>query len=572
LAQLIAYPLFAVVVYQVTEGAVTPSRSAPSGYPLLPTRAEATEQAWLTLTTIQSLSTTTDLAEALQRTTAALAQLMAADLTAIGLIGQSQDTLEFIAVHHPGAASARGVQLKLDRHPQLKRALESRRTVTVDKAAAPPEMIELYGLMGSFVVGPAIIAPLADDSQALGVVLVGNPDSGRAWSSADVEHVETVVDHIALMLTARENRQRFTQRINELEGALHRQESEASQRRSALEVLLQQAQTDAQKAATRLAALAALQEARQGSEREQVRQLQAERAQLLRQTEEYQTELSSLLQLQTALELQLKQAQQEMARLQDQLQRIGPVSAAPDIGENGQQTEVIASIVQELRTPMTSMTGYTDLLLGESVGILGAMQRQFLQRVKANIARMAGMLADLVQITAIDTGQIKLEPAPIDVPEFIKDAVMATSMLFREREQSIRLELAEHLPQLHTDGERLQQILQHLLSNASLCSPNNAEVAVRAQVPVEMPDYMLFSVSDQGGGIAPEDRLRAFHRMYRADHPLIQGVGETGVGLSIAKALVEAQGGRIWVDSEMGRGSTFTFILPLHLTPAAQQA
>ncbi len=221
---------------------------------------------------------------------------------------------------------------------------------------------------------------------------------------------------------------------------------------------------------------------------------------------------------------------------------------------------------------MTSIAGYTDLLLGESVGILGAMQRQFLQRVKANVARMEGMLTDLVQITAIDTGQLKLAAAPLDVPELIKDAVMAVSTLFREREQSIRLELADNLPKLHTDRESLQQILQHLFSNAALCSPNQAEVIVRAQVPLEMADYLLFSVTDQGGGIALEDRQRAFHRMYRADHPLVEGLGETGVGLSIAKALVEAQGGRIWVDSEMGVGSTFTFILPLEMARQEAQA
>jgi signal transduction histidine kinase len=233
---------------------------------------------------------------------------------------------------------------------------------------------------------------------------------------------------------------------------------------------------------------------------------------------------------------------------------------------------MVASLVQELRTPMTSITGYTDLLLSESVGILGAMQRQFLQRVKTNIARMEGMLSDLVQITAIDAGQIKFEPAPIDVAEMIKDTVMSSAGLFRDREQSIRLELAENLPNLQTDRDGVQQVLLHLLSNAALCSPNNAEVVVCAQVPVEMSDYMLFSVTDQGGGIAPEDRQRAFHRMYLADHPLVQGLGETGVGLSIAKTLIEAQGGRIWVDSEMGIGSTFTFILPLkaeRVEPAA---
>jgi signal transduction histidine kinase len=334
---------------------------------------------------------------------------------------------------------------------------------------------------------------------------------------------------------------------------------------------LQQSQADAQKAAVRVAALAALQEAQHGAENDQIKQLQDERSLLLRQTQDYQTELSNLIQLQTVLETQLKQAQQDMARLQDQLPRSLPVDAGSN-GQNGQQGEVIASITQELRTPMTSIAGYTDLLLGESVGILGAMQRQFLQRVKANIARMEGMLTDLVQITAIDTGQLKLAVAALDVTEMIKDAVMSVSTLFREREQSIRLELADNLPQLHTDRESLQQILQHLLSNAALCSPNQAEVVVRAQVPVEMPEYMLFSVADQGGGIEPEDRQRAFHRMYRADHPLVEGLGETGVGLSIAKALVEAQGGRIWVDSDMGVGSTFTFILPLELTRQEAQA
>ena len=570
-AQLIAYPLFAIVVYQITEAtAATPPAALPA-YLLLPARSEAAEQAWLTLTTVQNLSTSTNLEDSLRRTATALAEFLQADLCAIGLLrNNSNNVLDLLAVHHPGAAPVRGVTLSLDRYPLIRRALETRSTLNVDKNDASPEVRNLYGLLGSFIVGPTIIAPLADDRNPLGVVLLGNPDSGRSWSPDDSEHAQTLVDHMALMLTARENRQHFAQRMEELETALRQQELEATQRRTMLEALLQQSQDEAQKTAVKLAALAALQEAQHGSEHEQIQQLQEERAQLQRQTHDYQSELSSLIQLQTAMELQLKQAQQDMAQLQDQVQRAAPPASTSSNGQNGQQAEVVASIAQELRTPMTSIEGYTDLLLGESVGILGAMQRQFLQRVKANIARMDGMLRDLIQITAIDTGQIKLEPASLDVPELIKDAVMSTSILFREREQSIRLELADHLPRLHTDRERLQQILQHLLSNAALCSPNNAEVVVRAQVPAEMADHMLFSVTDQGGGIAPEDRQRAFHRMYRADHPLVQGLGETGVGLAIAKALVEAQGGRIWVDSEMGHGSTFTFILPLQ--PLRQEA
>ncbi len=560
LAQLIAYPMFAVAVYQITE-ALAPHLVAPPPYPLLAARSEATDQAWITLTAIQNLSTATDLPEALQRVAAALAQFLQADLAAIGLPGKAPNSIELAATHHPGATPVRNTRFKINQQPTLNRALDNRRAIAIGNGSIPAEIVELYGLMGSFVTGPLLIAPIVSEGNWLGVLLLGNPGSGRAWSNADVEHVETLAGHMALMLTARDSRQRFTQRIQELETGLRHQETEATQRRTALETLLQQSQAEAQKTAVRLAALAALQEvqsAQHNAEQEQIEQLTQERARLEQQTYEYQAELSQLIQLQTTLEVQLKQAQQEMARVQEQMQRT-PAAG----GQDDHQQDIIASLVQELRTPMTSITGYTDLLLGESVGILGAMQRQFLQRVKTNITRMEGMLADLLQITDIDTGQIKFEPAPIDVAEMIKDTVMSSAALFRDREQSIRLELSDNLPKLHTDRDRVQQVLLHLLSNAALCSPNNAEVVVRAQVPVEMPDYMLFSVMDQGGGIAPEDRQRAFHRMYRADHPLVQGLGETGVGLSIAKALIEAQGGRIWVDSEMGVGSTFTFILPL---------
>jgi signal transduction histidine kinase len=567
LAQLIAYPMFAVVVYQITEAAINPPPLTTSAaYLLLPTHTDTTEQAWGALTTIQNLSTSPALEDSLQRSAAVLAQFLSADLSAIGLLDQNPNVIDMTAVHHPGAAPTRGAALQLDQYPLIQGVLDLRQPIAINKTSAPPEISNLYGLLGSFIVGPTIIAPLIDDRTPLGIVLLGRSDDGQTWAATDVEHAQTLANHIAVMLTARENRRRYARRIEELENTLRQQEAEATQRRATLETLLQQSQADAQKAAVRITALAALQEAQHGTEHEQIKQLQDERNLLLRQTQDYQTELNDLLLLQTGLEMQLKQAQQDMVRLQGQMPSAGPA----DNGQNGHQGEVIASITQELRTPMTSIAGYTDLLLGESVGILGAMQRQFLQRVKANVARMEGMLIDLVQITAIDTGQLKLAAAPLDVPELIKDAVMAVSTLFREREQSIRLELADNLPKLYTDRESLQQILQHLFSNAALCSPNQAEVIVRAQVSPEMADYMLFSVTDQGGGIMLEDRQRAFHRMYRADHPLVEGLGETGVGLSIAKALVEAQGGRIWVDSDMGVGSTFTFILPLEV--ARQEA
>jgi signal transduction histidine kinase len=233
------------------------------------------------------------------------------------------------------------------------------------------------------------------------------------------------------------------------------------------------------------------------------------------------------------------------------------------------QSQVALSLIQELSTPMNSITGYTDLLLGESVGILGEMQRQFLQRVKANIERMEGLLNDLVKVTAIDAGQISLSAGPVDLINVIEDAIMSLSAQFSERKLAVQMDMPPELPPVHADRDSLYQIVLRLLSNACQCSEPGTETLVSARLEEYddqvkgLSDYLFVSVTDTGGGIVPEDQRRVFQRLYRADNPLIAGLGDTGVGLSIAKSLVEAHGGRIWVESEMGVGSTFSFILPL---------
>ena len=233
------------------------------------------------------------------------------------------------------------------------------------------------------------------------------------------------------------------------------------------------------------------------------------------------------------------------------------------------QTELIASLVQELRTPMTSIVGYTDLLLGESVGILGAMQRKFLQRVKANTERMNAKLDDLIEITSIDMGQLKLDHETVSVVSIVEEGIMNTASQFRERAITVDMALEDGLPEISADPDALDQIVMNLLSNACQASVISSTVVVSASLQdtgglvAGAPNYVMVSISDTGGGIADNDRRRVFTRLYRADNPLIQGLGETGVGLSVAKTLVEAHGGRIWVESEAGVGSTFSFLLPV---------
>jgi signal transduction histidine kinase len=237
-----------------------------------------------------------------------------------------------------------------------------------------------------------------------------------------------------------------------------------------------------------------------------------------------------------------------------------------------EQDEVIASIAQELRQPMSSISGYTDLLISESVGILGALQKKFLERVKASTERMNQLVNDLVNVSTIDSGNYLFTLQPLELMDVIDNAIETTSAQFREKEISLRVNINQDLPKLHTDKDALQQIILHLLQNAGTATPTEGEVLLKAQLYDKTnDDVILLSVTDTGEGIPKEDLPRVFSRLYRADNPLIQGVGDTGVGLSIAKTLTEALGGRIWVESEPHSGSTYSILLPTTSPAMTQQ-
>jgi signal transduction histidine kinase/predicted nucleic acid-binding Zn-ribbon protein len=231
---------------------------------------------------------------------------------------------------------------------------------------------------------------------------------------------------------------------------------------------------------------------------------------------------------------------------------------------DAERHEAIVSLANEFRTPMTAMTGYTDLLLGEQAGILTEMQQKFLERVKANVEQLNQLLNDMIQIASPDTRPMEMSPQSVDLIEIIEDAIMGLAARFQERKLAIQLDLPSELASVEADRDSLYQIMLRLLSNAVLCSETGTQVVVTAK-EVTYPEggkHLRISVTDTGGGIHPDDYPRVFRRFYRANQPLVEGMGETGVGMAVAKALVEANGGRIWVESEAGEGSTFSFLLP----------
>lgn len=272
------------------------------------------------------------------------------------------------------------------------------------------------------------------------------------------------------------------------------------------------------------------------------------------------------------LERELNQVRKALAASEDRIEMLQvqtnarEAQAVPKL----EDPALILGMVQELRTPMTSIVGYVDLLLSESAGILGEMQRKFLNRVQTNVARLATMLDDLTRITALDTGQFMLVAQPVDVVGLIEDAITNSASQFREKGLAVHLDLNDDIPMVAADQDAMGQIIGQLLTNAYLASPPNTEVAISARRQSmsmngsnDYADMLYVSVEDRGGGIAQEDQARVFSRKYKADNPLIQGLGDTGVGLSIAKALVEAHGGRLWLETVDGIGSRFNFVLPL---------
>lgn len=273
------------------------------------------------------------------------------------------------------------------------------------------------------------------------------------------------------------------------------------------------------------------------------------------------------------METQLQSTKQSMSRLEQQLSATNQAvdAAISEARQIDSHDEVIASIAQELRTPMSSIMGYTELLMGESVGILGSLQRKFLQRVKANTERMGILLDDLIRMTALDTG-LQLEPQKVDVIYAIEEAITNLANQYREKGITLRMALPDKIPPLTADHDALLQVLGHLLSNAALASPVDGEVQllvttcddhVPAHVDTEVETPCLYiSVEDSGVGIDPEDFERVFMRKYRADNPLIEGLGDTGVSLSLAKTLIDAHGGRIWLESQKRVGTTFHVLLP----------
>ena len=224
------------------------------------------------------------------------------------------------------------------------------------------------------------------------------------------------------------------------------------------------------------------------------------------------------------------------------------------------KSEFVSLVAHELRTPMTSIRGYADMLLKGIVGPLNEQQKQFLQTIRSNVERMRILVSDLQDISRIETGRLRLEIQPTSLMDALEEALRSIQGQIEAKGQHLSLWVPEDLPKVRADPSRLAQVLTNLLSNAHKYTPEGGRIEVRAWVDGR---FVRCAVSDTGIGISPEDQARLFTKFFRADNPVVRDQPGTGLGLCIVKNLVELQGGEIEVESEVGEGTTFTFSIPI---------
>ncbi|MBI5946323.1 MAG: hypothetical protein HY864_18335 [Chloroflexi bacterium] len=449
-----------------------------------------------------------------------------------------------------------GGSLKKSSIPMLANSLQRGRPLRMPSSSTSADIKGLGDVLGLANPGHLLSVPiLTPEKEALGGLLLLSPYSDRTWTAED----QAYLSNIATALVPIIKRSQKTSKLETQSDHARAQIVELDKRVQELTSQLEEARTQTKTSS--------------GVELESLRVAQEESLRIIEQLQLENGELRSGRNIQpsstpTDVEEELRQALQEVARLQNQVMEANikttEIEKSNVAVKSTEQAEVIASISQELRQPLSSIVGYTDLLLGESVGILGALQRKFVERVKNSTERIRSLTDDLIQITTLETELNDLKTESVDLNSIIDNAMSYTSTQVREKNISIHLELPKTLLPIQADREALQQILIHLLQNAGAATPFEGTIKLRVETQTEEDnDFILIQVTDSGGGIAAEDLPRVFTRLYRAENVLIQGLGDTGVGLSIAKKLTEAQHGRIWVESEQGVGSAFSVLLPI---------
>jgi signal transduction histidine kinase len=223
------------------------------------------------------------------------------------------------------------------------------------------------------------------------------------------------------------------------------------------------------------------------------------------------------------------------------------------------KSQFLANMSHELRTPLNAILGYSELILDDIYGEVPEKARAALERVQSNGKHLLGLINDVLDLAKIEAGRLTLSLADYSMNEVVASVVASVEALAAEKHLALKVEMPPDLPIGHGDEQRIRQVLLNLASNA-IKFTDAGEVTLKASL---VDGAFQVSVSDTGPGISPEDQAKLFQDFQQADDSSTRKKGGTGLGLAISKRFIDLHGGRIWVESMPGQGSTFTFELPL---------
>ena len=224
------------------------------------------------------------------------------------------------------------------------------------------------------------------------------------------------------------------------------------------------------------------------------------------------------------------------------------------------KSEFLANMSHELRTPLNTVIGFSELLLDKIPGKINQKQKQCLDDISASSEQLLGLINDVLDLSKVEAGELELQQKTFALNKLIESLTRTMTPILVPRKQSLDLEIEKGLPPIHADKTKIRQVFLNLLSNSTEFTPDGGNLKIKA---IGKDSWCQVSVIDNGIGMKQEEQKRIFEPFYQLDNPISRERSGTGLGLTIAKQIVEKHGGRIWVESECGKGSSFTFTLPL---------
>ena len=231
------------------------------------------------------------------------------------------------------------------------------------------------------------------------------------------------------------------------------------------------------------------------------------------------------------------------------------------------KTQFLANMSHELRTPLNSIIGFSRVILKGIDGPITEQQRADLTSIHNNGQHLLGLINDVLDISRIEAGKMELILEPVDLQHIVQGVMSTAIALVKDKPIELKQEVADDLPPIRADGTRVRQVILNLLSNAAKFT-EEGQITLQVQADEE---NVTISVTDTGIGISAEDQATLFQEFSQVDASPTRRAGGAGLGLAISRHLVELHGGRMWVESEPGFGSTFTFVLPI-AGPEAERA